>query len=122
MTILLLAEVKFFCYIHYSKFYSMKSHKTIIYSKFWHLVLIGTFLCVFVDGTYCQIRVYKEAKVYITAKSTGQLLADCGLKYFETLEQPEEHFPTIMIDPDKTFQTIEGFGGAFTDAASVTFG
>ena len=27
---------------------------------------------------------------------------------------------SVMIDPDKRFQTIEGFGGAFTEAAAVT--
>jgi glucosylceramidase len=40
---------------------------------------------------------------------------------FESLEQPDENYPTIMIDVDKTFQTIEGFGGAFTDASADNF-
>ena len=26
-----------------------------------------------------------------------------------------------MVDPAKTFQTMEGFGAAFTDAAAVTY-
>jgi glucosylceramidase len=82
----------------------------------------GLLTCFFIGGSYCQSGEYREARVYMTAESTKQLLSDCGIKYFEPLEQPEEHFPTIMIDPGKTFQTIEGFGGAFTDAASVTFG
>jgi len=86
------------------------------------LLLTGTIFCFFIPRTYCQQNDYKAAEVFITAKSTQQLLSDCGLKTSEPLEQPDEHYPTIMIDPKITFQTIEGFGGAFTDAASVTFG
>ena len=62
-----------------------------------------------------------EARVYVTAPSPQQLLADRGFSAFEPLEQPDENFPTIMIDPERTFQTIEGFGGAFTDAAADVF-
>jgi hypothetical protein len=73
-----------------------------------------------------QTRVYKEAHVYVTAPPSGtaaaQLLSDSGFHPFEPLDQPDENFPTIIIDETKTFQTIEGFGGAFTDAASTTFG
>ena len=57
----------------------------------------------------------------MTAPSPAQLLADRGFSAFEPLEQPDENYPTIMIDPDRTFQTIEGFGGAFTDAAADVF-
>jgi glucosylceramidase len=35
--------------------------------------------------------------------------------------QPNEQEATIMIDPKKTFQTIEGIGGAITDASAETF-
>jgi glucosylceramidase len=66
-------------------------------------------------------RQYLEAHVYLTAPSPLQLLADHGFSAFEPLEQPDEVFPTILVDPDRTFQTIEGFGGAFTDAASDVF-
>jgi glucosylceramidase len=68
-----------------------------------------------------QPREYVEAHVYVTAPSPSELLADRGFRAFEPLEQPDENFPTIMIDPDRTFQTIEGFGGAFTDAAADVF-
>ena len=63
---------------------------------------------------------YKEAVVYLTAKSPAQLLAK-EPRAFESLEQPDENYPTVMIDLDKTFQTIEGFGGAFTDASADNF-
>lgn len=100
----------------------MKTLKTIFNNKFWHLLLTGIFFCFFITQAYCQQKDYKEAEVYITAKSTQQLLDNCGFRAFEPLEQPDENYPTIIIDVHKTFQTIEGFGGAFTDAAAVTFG
>ena len=31
--------------------------------------------------------------------------------------RPEATGPSVFIDPRVTFQTIEGFGGAFTEAA-----
>ena len=67
-----------------------------------------------------QPKDYKEAVVYLTAKSPTQLLAE-EPRAFESLEQPDENYPTVMIDLDKTFQTIEGFGGAFTDASADNF-
>jgi glucosylceramidase len=104
------------------KVISMELFKTIIIDNLRYLFLTGILSLFSIYGSYCREKEYKEAKVYITAKSTGQLLSDCGFMVFEPLEQPDEDYPTIMIDPHKTFQTIEGFGGAFTDAASVTFG
>ncbi len=62
-----------------------------------------------------------QARVFLTAKDTGDRLADKGRIVFEALPQPDENFPTIFVDPDNLFQTIEGFGGAFTDAAAETF-
>lgn len=63
---------------------------------------------------------YTEATVYQTARSPLRLLAQ-EQRAFEPLEQPDETYPTIMVDVDKTFQTIEGFGGAFTDASADNF-
>ena len=70
---------------------------------------------------FSQPRSYLEARIYVTAPSPTELLADRGFTAFEPLEQPDENVPTIMIDPDRTFQAIEGFGGAFTDAAADVF-
>ena len=72
-------------------------------------------------GTYGQQKEFQTGRVFVTAQSTNQLLADQGYRALEPLEQPDENYPTIMIDESKTFQTIEGFGGAFTDAAAVVF-
>jgi glucosylceramidase len=77
---------------------------------------------IFATTAICgQQRDYKEAQAFMTAESTNELLHDLGFGAFAPLEQPDEDYPTVMIDPNKTFQEIEGFGGAFTDAAAVTF-
>ena len=61
------------------------------------------------------------AEQYITAEGTSYRISRIENLKFDELSQPDEHFPTIMLDPGKTFQTIEGFGGALTDAAAETF-
>ena len=92
------------------------------------LVLIGLagFLGLGAASVAARPRVYKEARVYVTAPpgaegAPAQLLLERGFHPFEPLEQPDENFPTIIIDESKSFQAIEGFGGAFTDAAATTF-
>lgn len=90
-------------------------------SKFLHLLFTGILLCVFIIRSSGQKRDFKEAQIYITSQATQQLLANRGFTAFEPLEQPDENYPTIMIDINKTFQTIEGFGGAFTDASAFIF-
>ena len=79
--------------------------------------LIG-FLCASARG---QPREFLEARLFVTAETPLQLLADDGNVAFADLAQPDEHWATIMIDPSRTFQAIEGFGGAFTDAAADDF-
>ena len=84
-----------------------------------------------------QPKDYQEAHVFVTAPGTppatgpvspaaevvgALLLADRGFQTVEPLEQPDEHVPTIIIDENHPFQTILGFGAAFTDAAATTFG
>jgi len=39
---------------------------------------------------------------------------------FQTVVQPDEHTPTIILDKDKKFQTLVGIGGALTDASAET--
>ena len=73
------------------------------------------------SNTYSQQKKINEARVIMTAESTNALLHEFGPRALETLEQPDENYPTIMVDPGKTFQTIIGFGGAFTDATVVNF-
>ncbi len=61
------------------------------------------------------------SRLFLTAKDTGDRLTEKGPLTFEVSAQPTEDFPTIFLDPGKKFQTIEGFGGAFTDASAETF-
>ncbi|HWB60083.1 MAG TPA: glycoside hydrolase family 30 protein [Chthoniobacteraceae bacterium] len=82
---------------------------------------------------------YREARVYVTAPAEAaapyapgaypapkaaaeELLADHGFCAFAPLPNLDEHIPTIMIDDKHTFQTIVGFGAAFTDSAADVFG
>lgn len=63
----------------------------------------------------------KAAVQYITAEGTELRLSPSGNLSIEPYDQPDEHFPTVILDPDKQFQLIEGFGGALTDASAETF-
>jgi glucosylceramidase len=63
----------------------------------------------------------KTANIFVTAENTDLRITEGKSLEFEDVAQPEEHFPTIMLDPSKTFQVIEGIGGALTDAAAETF-
>jgi glucosylceramidase len=63
----------------------------------------------------------QTASQWTTAKNTDLRLTKGTDLKFEDLAVPSEHVPTIMIDPTHTFQTIEGIGGAITDASAETF-
>ncbi len=63
----------------------------------------------------------ESAKVFMTAKNTDFRLSEIDELQFEEFIQPDEHMPTLMIDAGKSFQTIEGFGGAITDASAETY-
>lgn len=64
---------------------------------------------------------YSKANVWVTARESGDQLAEKASLLFSQLAQPFESDPTIIIDPNKSFQTIEGFGGALTDASAETY-
>jgi len=63
----------------------------------------------------------RQIEVYVTAKDTGDRLAAKPAVGFVPMAQPDEHSPAIMVDASKSFQTIEGIGGALTDAAAETY-
>ncbi len=84
------------------------------------LIVIIISVC-FYSNTFGQKKEVTEATVYVTAQSPEDLLFKHGPQVFVPLEQPDENYPTIIVDENKTFQTIEGFGGAFTDATAVIF-
>ena len=62
-----------------------------------------------------------SAQQFVTAKGTKLALTETDPVNFEDLVQVDENVATLMLDPGKTFQTIEGFGGALTDASAETF-
>lgn len=59
--------------------------------------------------------------VWRSAQGSGDRLAAQPPVRLEPLAQPDEHAPTVMVDPAKAFQAIEGIGGALTDASAETF-
>ncbi|WDU83830.1 glycoside hydrolase family 30 protein [Caloramator sp. Dgby_cultured_2] len=59
-----------------------------------------------------------KLKVYLTAKDTEDRLA---LKENKALNFGEKIDKAIEVFEDETYQTIEGFGGAFTEAAAYNF-
>jgi glucosylceramidase len=64
----------------------------------------------------------KRVTVYSTADSTKLRLSLSQSKLqFSNFGQPLETQVCVFIDPDKTFQTFLGIGGALTDAAAETF-
>lgn len=73
------------------------------------------------DDNHSPNAKWNSADVYVTAKATNERISKEGPLVFESLGQPDEHTPTIILDKDKTFQSIIGFGGALTDASAETF-
>lgn len=74
-----------------------------------------------VSGEKPVILKLEQARQFLTAEGTEYRIKELNTLKFAELKQPDEHFPTIMLDAAKTFQTIEGFGGALTDASAETF-
>lgn len=63
----------------------------------------------------------KHVIVYTTADSTKLRLTVTDTLNFRELIQPVETQICVFADPDKTFQTFLGIGGALTDASAETF-
>lgn len=60
--------------------------------------------------------------MYTTAEKTNQRLsAEKATLSFSELKQPLETQISVFVDPNKTFQTVMGIGGAITDASAETF-
>lgn len=62
----------------------------------------------------------KKVVVYTTADSTSFRLSLTDTLSFRELIQPVETQVCVFTDPDKTFQTFLGIGGALTDASAET--
>jgi len=70
-----------------------------------------------------QIKTFKPktVTVFVTAKDTDLLIKNTEKLKFQSSKQPLGSQPFIFVDPEKTFQTIEGIGAALTDASAETF-
>lgn len=60
-------------------------------------------------------------RVYTTAENTNLKISLTDSVKLSDFGQPLETQPCVFIDPDKTFQTFLGIGGALTDASAETF-
>jgi glucosylceramidase len=63
----------------------------------------------------------KTISVYTSADSTNLRLTKTDDLTFTTLLQPLESQICVFVDPNKTFQTFLGIGGAITDASAEVF-
>ncbi|GAB2810726.1 glycoside hydrolase family 30 protein [Ferruginibacter profundus] len=63
----------------------------------------------------------KKVTVYTTADSSNLRLSVTGTSTFSAMPQPLETQVCIFVDPNKSFQTFLGIGGALTDASAETF-
>jgi glucosylceramidase len=63
----------------------------------------------------------KHVTVYTTADSTNYRLTVTDTVSFKELIQPLETQVCVFTNPDKTYQTFLGIGGALTDASAETF-
>ncbi|QCX38279.1 glycosyl hydrolase [Aureibaculum algae] len=63
----------------------------------------------------------KTIEVYTTANNTNLRLTETDKLTFQPAEQPKETEISVFVNPDKTFQTFIGIGGAITDASAEVF-
>jgi len=63
----------------------------------------------------------KTATVFTTAKDTDLRLSQTGQIKFKQAEQAKETENSIFVNPNNTFQTFIGIGGAITDASAEVF-
>jgi glucosylceramidase len=63
----------------------------------------------------------KTVVVYTSADSTNLRITNTDNLKFSVLKQPFETQTCVFVDPNKTFQTFLGIGGAITDASAEVF-
>ncbi len=57
-------------------------------------------------------------RVFLTAKDGDRGLSE---QFAQSMSPGSSVAGQVWVNPDRTFQTMEGFGGAFTEAAAVTW-
>jgi len=60
-------------------------------------------------------------EVYVTSRDSGLRISHSDKLKFEEYEHTSERQPIVFVNETVTFQTIEGIGGAITDAAAETY-
>ncbi len=63
----------------------------------------------------------KKVTVFTTADKTDLRISNSGSLSFSNVGQPMETDVCVFVDPNKTFQTLVGIGGALTDASAEIF-
>ncbi|WP_242158711.1 glycoside hydrolase family 30 protein [Aestuariivivens sediminis] len=63
----------------------------------------------------------KESVVYTTADNTSFRLTETAKETFIKQEQPLENEVCVFVNPNQSFQSFLGIGGAITDAAAEVF-
>ena len=63
----------------------------------------------------------KTVMVYSSADSNNLRITNTDNLKFSVLKQPLETQTCVFVDPNKTFQTFLGIGGAITDASAEVF-
>ena len=63
----------------------------------------------------------KQVSIFTTASNTDLRLANTGSAAFTAASQPLESEISVFVNPNKTFQTFLGIGGAITDASAEVF-
>jgi glucosylceramidase len=57
-------------------------------------------------------------RCFITCRDSGARFAECSAL---PEREDDQQSPALFVDPQRAFQTMEGFGGAFTEAAATTW-
>jgi glucosylceramidase len=68
-----------------------------------------------------QLKSGMEATIYTTASETDLRLTETGKTAFKAASQPVENAVSVFVNPQKSFQTFLGIGGAITDASAEVF-
>ena len=63
----------------------------------------------------------RQISVYTTAQGTNQKLSPTDKLSFKKAEQALEVEYSVFVNPNKTFQSVMGIGGALTDASAEVF-
>ncbi len=84
-------------------------------------LLLLSFMVKVDNKKYLSQQKAQKVKVYTTALNTAYRLSLTDTLVFTEKGQPFENEVTIFVDPDKSFQSYLGIGGALTDASAETF-